>query len=156
MTTLVRSYASVFLGFPHRTTRNYKALLKSIGGEIFNKDHKLEMYYVSAYAHYKLEYFFRSGVLNSNLKPARYHLLYLFRLIINKTPLPRPNSHEMSRYCETLMTALWDDTIVKQTFIEAARIINEVANGNLDNDNIRTEPFTKQVELAISNQVNRT
>ena len=49
MTTLVRAYASLFLGFPHRTTRNYKALLKSVGSEIFNKDHRLEMYYVSAY-----------------------------------------------------------------------------------------------------------
>src|SRR5690606_8454901 len=43
MTTLVRSYASMFLGFPHRTTRNYKALLRSIGTDIFNKDHRLEM-----------------------------------------------------------------------------------------------------------------
>lgn len=152
MTTLVRAYASLFLGFPHRTTRNYKALLKSIGGEIFNKDHKLDMYYVSAYAHYKLEYMFRSGVLNSNLKPARYHLLYLFRLLIGGSVLPRPNSHEMGKYCKVLMDALWDDAIVKQTFIDAAAIINEVSAGNLDNDNIRTEPFTKQVEAAIESR----
>lgn len=81
MTTLVRAYASLFLGVPHRTTRNYKALLKSIGSDIFNKDHRLEMYYVAAYAHYKLEYLFRSGIINANLKPARYHILYLFRLL---------------------------------------------------------------------------
>jgi AIPR protein len=151
MTTLVRAYASLFLGYPHRTTRNYKALLKSIGGEIFNKDHRLEMYYVSAYAHYKLEYLFRSGVINSNLKPARYHLLYVFRLISGTSNLPRPNSHDMGRYCDSLMNVLWDEA-VKQKFLEAATIINQVANGNLDNDNIRTEPFTKRVEIAVTSR----
>lgn len=151
MTILVRSYASLFLGFPHRTTRNYKALLKSISTDIFHKDHKLEMYYVSAYAHYKLEYLFRSGIINSDLKPARYHLLYLFRLLSNNTSLPRPNSHEMARYCETLTTILWDDNEVKTKFQVAAKIIYEVANGNLHSDNIRTEPFTKLVEQAVKN-----
>ncbi|MCF8277019.1 MAG: AIPR family protein [Flavobacteriales bacterium] len=146
MTTLVRAFASLFLGFPHRTTRNYKALLKSINTDIFHKDHKLEMYYVSAYAHYKLEYFFRSGVINSDLKPARYHLLYLFRLLTNSTTPPRPNSNEMTRYCSSLTDVLWDDAAVRAKFLEAATLIYRVANGNLHNDNIRTEPFTKLVE----------
>jgi hypothetical protein len=150
MTTLVKAYSSFFLGFPHRTSRNYKALLKLIGGEIFNKDHKLEMYYVSAFAHYKLEYLFRSGIVSSKMKSARYHLLYLFRLLVNNTSLPRPNSHEMGRYCETIMAALWDDNIVKQKFTEAATIIDQIAGGNFHNDNIRTEPFTKKVEQSVN------
>ena len=149
MTTLVKAYASLFLGYPHRTSRNYKALLKLIGGEIFHKDHKLEMYYVSAYAHYKLEYLFRSGAINSKMKSARYHLLYLFRLLTINTEMPKANSHEMGRYCETLMKALWDDNLVKQRFIEAASIIDNIAGGNFHNDNIRTEPFTKKIEQAL-------
>ena len=154
MTTLVKAYASFFLGFPHRTSRNYKALLKLIGDEIiFNKEHKLEMYYVAAYAHYKLEYLFRSGAINSKMKSARYHLLFAFRLLVDNSRLPRPNSHEMRRYCETLMTALWDDNIVKLKFSEAANIIDQVAVGNFHNDNIRTEPFTKKVELVLNQRL---
>lgn len=153
MTMLVRAYASLFLGFPHRTTRNYKALLKSVGSDIFNKDHCLEMYYVSAFAHYKLEYFFRSGVISANLKPARYHLLYLFRLLTNNTEMPRPNSHEMARFCSTLTTVLWDDALVRQKFLEAANIVKEVSSNNLHRDNIRTEPFTEQIkQAALSSQ----
>ena len=148
MTMLVRAYASIFLGFPHRTTRNYKALLKSIGGEIFHKDHRLEMYYVSAYAHYKLEYLFRSGVIPAILKPARYHLLFLFRLLTNNTPLPRPNSHDMAKYCETLTNVLWDDTLIRQTFLDAATIVLQVSDNNLHRDNIRTEPFTESIRKA--------
>lgn len=149
MTTLVRAYASVFLGFPHRTTRNYKALLRSIGSDIFNKDHRLEMYYVSAYAHYKLEYLFRNGVVPSTLKPARYHLLYLFRILSNNNPLPRANSHDMGRYCETLNAVLWDDNLVRQRFVEAADIILRVSANNLHRDNIRTEPFTELITQAV-------
>jgi hypothetical protein len=153
MTTLVRAYASLFLGFPHRTTRNYKALLKSVGNEIFHKDHRLEMYYVSAYAHYKLEYLFRSGVIASALKPARYHILYLFRLLTNNAPLPKPNSHEMARYCDTLTAVLWDDNLVRQKFVDAADIVIKVSGNNLHRDNIRTEPFTDLIKKAVPTQV---
>ena len=41
MRTLVRAFASVFLELPHRTTRNYKALLKTVGADIFNPTHCL-------------------------------------------------------------------------------------------------------------------
>jgi len=148
MTTLVRAYASMFLGFPHRTTRNYKALLRSVGSDIFHKDHRLEMHYVSAYAHYKLEYLFRSGVIAPALKPARYHLLYLFRLLTNQTPLPRPNSRDMARYCDTLTAVLWDDNLVRQKFVDAVAIVLQVSANNLHRDNIRTEPFTELIKQA--------
>lgn len=153
MTTLVRAYASLFLSFPHRTTRNYKALLKSVGSEIFNKDHRLEMYYVSAYAYYKLEYLFRSGVIVAALKPARYHLLFLFRLLVNNSQLPRPNSHEMSRYCDSLTAVLWNDNLVRQKFVEAAEIVLRVSGNNLHRDNIRTEPFTELIKQSAPQQV---
>lgn len=156
MTTLVRAYASMFLGFPHRTTRNYKALLRSIGNEIFNKEHKLEMYYVSAYAYYKLEYLFRSGAINSALKPARYHLIYLFRSLVNNTALPRPNSNEMARYCQTIMDALWDENVAKTKFVEAANLITQTAGNNLHRDNIRTEPFTDLIAAALSQHNSQT
>src|SRR5262249_30788332 len=81
MTTLVRAFASIFLNRPHSTTRNYKALLKGVGTEIFNKNHRLEPYYVAAYAHYKLEFLFRNQTLPSELKPSRYHMMLGFRIL---------------------------------------------------------------------------
>lgn len=149
MTNLVRSFASMFLEFPHRTTRNYKALLRSVGTDIFAADHKLEMYYVSAYAFYKLEYLFRSGIIGAQFKPARYHLLFIFRLLANTSKLPRFNSHDMGRYCDELMKILWDDNEVKAKFIEAAQIIEEVTGGDLDRDYIRTEPFTDKIKQKL-------
>lgn len=142
MRTLVRSFAAIFLEFPHRTTRNYKALLNSVGTDIFHPEHKLLPYYIAAYAHYRLEFLFRNQSLPSELKPARYHLLLAFRLLTSVDSLPRFNSHDMDRYCESLKVALWDDACSRSRFDAAAIHVRAVAAGNLHRDNIRTEPFT--------------
>lgn len=145
MTTLVRSFASVFLDLPHRTTRNYKALLKSIGSNIFKKDHKLEPYYIAAFSQYRLEYLFRSGVINTELKAARYHLLMCFRHLATDCQIPPYNSRRMVTYCNNLMDVLWNDEKYTAIFLHAEEIVRKVAEDNLHRDNIRTEPFTKKI-----------
>ncbi len=142
MTTLVRAFASIFLERPHRTTRNYKALLKSVGTEIFAQDHRLEPYYVAAFANYRLEFLFRNQLLPSDLKPARYHVLLAFRIMSNPAQLPRFNSNEMRRYCEELMALLWEDDAIRERFERAAIEVRSVSGGNLHRDNVRTESFT--------------
>jgi hypothetical protein len=95
---LIRAYAAMLLGEPHRTTKNYAALLDQVGKEIFGKDHRLEPYYLAALALYRLEYFFRNQLLSAKYKPARYHILFAARLLLDPRPLPRANSHEMERF----------------------------------------------------------
>lgn len=142
MTTLVRSFASIFQELPHRTTRNYKTLLKNIGDDIFNSEHKLEIYYLSALAHYRLDYLYRSQTIAADLKPARYHLLLGFRLLNAERNLPRLNSHDMARYCNSLLDILWDDNRFAGSFIQCAQIVRDISAGNLHRDNIRSEAFT--------------
>ena len=62
--------------------------------------------------------------------------------------MPRPNSHDMARFCQTIMNALWDDNIARQKFVEAADLITQKAENNLHRDNIRTEPFTELITTA--------
>jgi hypothetical protein len=149
MTALVRAFAAIFRGMPHRTTRNYKALLRGVGTDIFNKDHRLEPYYVAAFAHYRLEFLFRNQLLPTELKPARYHLLLAYRILAGGEPLPPMNSHEMERYCSGLMDSLWDDDASKAHFENAVAHVRAVAAGNLHRDNIRTEPFTEGLLLEL-------
>ncbi len=143
MTSLVRSFASFFLERPHGTTRNFRALLKLIGSEIFNKDHRLEPYYLTAFAHYRLDFLFRNQAIDPALKAARYHLLLAYRLIKSKEKIPRMNSHEMIRYCDAILADLWDDDKSKADFELAVTHVRTIANGNLHRDNIRTEAFTE-------------
>ncbi|MEK6640602.1 MAG: AIPR family protein [Nitrospirota bacterium] len=153
MTILVRAFASMFLQLPHRTTRNYGALLKSVGTEIFNRDHRLEPYYVSAYAHYRLDYLFRNQTIESELKPARYHMLLAYRILAHNEHTPRMNSHEMERYCNVLMESLWDDDASRVLFENAADRVRMVAAGNLHRDNIRTEPFTNSLLSLLASKI---
>lgn len=145
MRTLVRAFAAVFLEQPHRTTRNYKALLGSVGTDIFNKEHRLEPYYGAAYAHYRLEFLFRNQLMPSELKPARYHLLLAYRVLAGCGLLPPLNSKDIKTVCEGLMETLWEDGVSLAFFEEAAERVMGVAAGNLHRDNIRTEPFTKKL-----------
>lgn len=151
MTALVRAFAAIFRGLPHRTTRNYKALLRGVGTDIFNKDHRLEPYYVAAFAHYRLEFLFRNQSLPAELKPARYHLLLAYRILVNGEALPAMNSHEMVRYCSVLMDMLWDDDASRAHFANAEAHVRAVAAGNLHRDNIRTEPFTEALLQRLRN-----
>lgn len=153
MTTLVRAFASMYLKLPHRTTRNYRALLRSVGTEIFNKDHRLEPYYVSAYANYRLEYLFRNQTVASELKPARYHMLLAYRVLAHNETTPRMNSHEMERYSAVLLDTLWDDDISRGLFLSAAERVTAVAAGNLHRDNIRTEPFTDSLLTTMGSRL---
>jgi len=152
MTMLVRAFASMFLKLPHRTTRNYKTLLQQIGTDIFNKEHRLEPYYVSAFAHYRLEYLFRNQTIGAILKPARYHVLLAFRLLTQPDDPPPMNSHLMEKYCATISETLWDEDKCRDTFVTAAKHVEAVASGNLHRDNIRTEPFTKALLVNSSSK----
>ena len=142
---LVRSFAAMFLNEPHRTTRNYRGLRARIGSSIFGKGHKSEPYYCSAFALYKLESLFRSKKLEPKFKPARFHILLAARMLAKGIEPPNIQSNEMERYCKSLMDVLWDPKSAEELIIRAASIIEQVAAGNFQRDNIRTEPFTRKV-----------
>jgi hypothetical protein len=150
ITNLVRSFASMFLRIPQRTTRNYKSLLKQMGTEIFGPEHRLEAYYVAAFAQYKLEYYFRTSAIPADLKPARFQILLAYKMLVQPAVLPRMNSHDMQHYCEVIMEDLWDDASVREHFQRAAGHVRAVANGNLYRDNIHTEQFTNALLAHIA------
>ena len=142
---MIRAFAAMFLEEPHRTTRNYASLASKVGKEIFVKGDREEPYYTAAFALYKLEYFFRSGRLESKYKPARFHILLAARILANPESLPRMNSREMEKYCLQIMNILWDPIRADELIVQAAKIVELAAAGDFHRDNIRTEPFTAKV-----------
>ena len=142
---LIRAYAALLLEEPHRTTRTFRTLLGYVGNRIFASDHRLEPYYLAASALYRLEFLFRNGEVDPKFKAARYHILMAIRLLGSPCRLPRANSHEMARFCEKILDVLWNPTDAAALVRRAVDVVDAVAAGNLHRDNIRTEPFTKQV-----------
>jgi hypothetical protein len=144
---VIRAFAAMFLGEPHRTTRNYAALRAKVGAEIFGKDHRLEPYYVAAFALYRLESLFCTATLDPKYKVTRYHLLLTMRLLGNPAPLPQYfNSHDMERYCAVLRDILWDDQSTFALIDRSIEIINGAAEDDFARDNIRIEGFTNKVK----------
>lgn len=140
--TMVRTFAAMFLGEPHRTTRSYKSLKERLGVDIYAASHRLEPYYCAALASYRLDVLFRSQRLEAKYKPARYHILLAARLLMDPTQLPPMNSHEMEKRCARFADVLTDQSRADDLLIKAASIVDEVAGGDFHRDNIRTQPFT--------------
>ena len=151
--TLVRAVGSMFMEVPHQTIRRYQSLRESIGRDIFAKGQRLEPYYVSALALYKLEVNFRMERLDRKLMPARFHILLAMRYLANPAQKPRMNSYEMEKYCDEIKNILWDNAKADALCAKAAKIVEKVANGNLKNDNVRTQPFTEGVIALCKKEV---
>lgn len=145
---LIRSYAAVVLEEPHRTTRNFRALLERVGTTVFGAEHRLEPYYMAASALYRLEYMFRAGTVQARYKPARYHIMLAARLLQSPDRWPPPNSREAARRADEFASALWDGPQADALFTRAVAKVDEIAQGNFHRDNIRTQPFTESLVRA--------
>ena len=144
---LVRAYASMFLNEPWRAGRYYKELQKLRRNDIFQSTHSPYPYYVSAVAAYRLDFFFRNGLLDVKYKPARYQLLMAIRILIHgDARLPIGDRH-IDRYCTTIADVMWDaqagPALVSNLLpaLDAAVATTE-PDGVLDRDTVRTQQFT--------------
>jgi hypothetical protein len=146
----------MLLAEPHRTARSYKLLDAQVGDKIFAEGHKLDQYYTSAFALYKLEYMFRNQRIDRIYRNSRFQILLAARLIYNSESLPRMNSREMERYCAGLNRILWDQEAADSLFIRAAGAVHKAAQGNLERDNIHTQPFTEKLIAQIVSAPNST
>ncbi|WP_394847385.1 AIPR family protein [Pendulispora brunnea] len=141
MLQLVKAFGSMFLDEPHRVTRSPSAVIDKLGKDIFSPDHHPLPYYVSAFAHYKIESLFRNQVLEPRYKSARYHILMAVRHMAAKVEMPYLNSKKMESYCGPILNVLWDEESAVDTFVKAARKVDRLSGGDLDNDELRTQPF---------------
>lgn len=121
------SVVSMFYADPHSTHRYYGELLKSYtkSNKVFDENHNLLMYYVSALALYKVDLSMSQGVVSTNYHDYRHHLLLLLRVFFLKTDnLPAMNSNEMERKCKVIMASLKDTKKYELTLKQAIQVID--------------------------------
>lgn len=153
--TQIRSFAAMFLDEAHRAARYYSDLRAQVeSGKIFADDHKLEPYYVSAYAHYKLEFLFRNGQIPVQYKPARFHLLMIFRYLSAGADMPAMCANKMTRYANGIADLLWSDEDAARIFREATEVVDEALAGlPLTRDAVKTQVFTDSVKAAVKKAI---
>jgi cold shock CspA family protein len=118
-------FVAMFLNEPHSTHRYYGELLRSYSDRMFGETHLPLPYFVSGLALVTLEKLFASGGLARDLRPFRFHLLMLSKLLVEKDPLPPLNSRKMETYCQRIIEILDDPGGVTSVFEKAANIVTE-------------------------------
>jgi hypothetical protein len=98
-----------------------------------------------SFALYKLEYMVRNQRLDRGYRNARFQMLLAARLLYDSGQLPRMNSRDMEKYCSGLNAILWNAKRSEDLFEDAAKAVYKAAEGNLERDNIHTQPFTEKL-----------
>jgi cold shock CspA family protein len=119
-------FVAMFLNEPHSTHRYYGELLKSYEDRMFGESHLPIPYFAAGLALVTVERLFARAELERDLRPFRFHLLMIIRLLIDKEALPALNSRKMDAYCGRIISALDDETEARRVFARAADIVREV------------------------------
>jgi AIPR protein len=145
----IRAFVSMFLGEPHRG--HYpRSLSGNVGKTLFSRSHNPDPYFASAFAQYRLEYFFRNRSIDKRFKPARYHLLMAAARILQPEPIPNASANQVKGYCSRLLQQLTDDNKMVNAFKKASTIVDAArGKSELDRKLTKTLPFTRAFVKAL-------
>ncbi len=153
----IQCVVSMFLGEPQSTHRYYGELLRSNSSQIFQDTHDPEAYYLAAYGIFLIYQEFREGRIQQQMKPFRYHLLYLIGVLVGgDTGAAALRSGD--RRGEAILRGLRDLMADVEEFrirlAFAAGLIREaLASGNFAQEADRRREFTAAIKaLALRGQ----
>ncbi len=144
----MRAISATFLDAPHAAARYTQRLYDDVGASIFRDDHRLLPYLASAFAAYRLENAFRTG-LDPKYKPVRYHILMVFKYQLlggGSAPLTTAAADEEA--------AQIIDKVKSQEqlnlFRQAAEKIVEVGGGSVPTgDRLKRQGFTQELIRSL-------
>jgi hypothetical protein len=145
---IIKAFAGMFLNEAHRTTKNYKLVKAKLGDQIFAKNQRLEPYYASALALYRVEAAFKGKRIQARLKPARFQILMAIRILSAGYEMPAFTANKIEKYCDSIVAALKDLATAEETIQNAVGVVDTATAGNYIRDNIRSETFTESVIKA--------
>jgi len=151
----IKSFAAMFLDNPHSVTSFFGVIVRRLNegkSPVFNKDHSYIPYYTSAYAYYKLEAQFRKRVIDTQYKKVRFHILMIFRMIINRESVPPLNSNRrMEQFCRPILDILNNEEQALIHFNICIDIINNADFDHLDKQDVKLLSKTKNLIEAVNN-----
>ena len=148
LTTLIKSYVTMFLDEPHSTHRYYGELLNSYQGKLFCENDKPILYYTAAWCLHKIDKALSSDNKYASIRKYRFHILLLIAHLAAKRPRPfHASSNESERYCSAICNAVNDEERFRKLMAKAVEItiatlksMPSQQNGN--NGLLRRKEFT--------------
>lgn len=145
----IKSFAAMFLDEPHNVTSFFGLIVRRLNegkASIFGDDHAYSPYYLSAFAYYKLEVHFRRNNIDKSYKKVRFHIIMLFRHLMEQEAVPVFNStKKMDRYCHELLNILKDDNKSLKAFIKCIDVIDKAEFNINDKQDLKLVSKTKNL-----------
>lgn len=155
--TLLRSIAATFGDEPHIATGYGRTLVQQLGGEgqggrrkfLRDADEPI-VYYAAAALYYRLDLYFKTGRIDSQFKPARWHILNLSRRIILDGPVPDFSDRKVRHWVKPLIDIVWKDDIEK-VFSRAVSVV-EGADLEMNRLKLRSSAVTAELVKGLDRQ----
>ncbi|HFE9683933.1 TPA: AIPR family protein [Clostridium perfringens] len=149
----LKAFTSMFLDEPNKSSRFYGEALKNVGKKVFLENHKHIYYYTSAYALFKLEYYFTNNLIDKKYKKFEYFLLCILKYLIVKEKTPRFNQNNSEAYCNKILSVLYDENKCRQAIINAIRIIDICVTNLSDTEVTKRSSLMEKCKRAINDRV---
>lgn len=121
----IKAFAAAFLNVPHAVSGYYGTIAKRFRGKMFDVNHKYSPYYSSALCYYKLESYFKSGMIDKKYKKIRFHLIMLARMIAMGVDLPPLNSSRIEKLCDNFISKMNQELTCLELFNSAINIFEK-------------------------------
>ena len=128
--------------------RATKHLEFALGKNSFSKSDKLDPYFLSALAAYRLEVQLRTKALRA-YKSARYHMILAMRFLMDPLSLPPMNANAMEKRCASMIAVLSDESKANDLIQKAKAVIDKVCGGDLSRDSVRTIATTEAITKML-------
>ena len=154
------SVMSMFFNEPHSVHRYYGELLRSNASRVFQTDHKLIMYYTSAWTLHRIEEGIREGQIDSKWRKYRYHLLLLIQTYLRllkrmKEPV-RPNSKDMEFLCKSILDTVNDNVklgaVLRFLVTVLSKALIELETDDKRNPPTRLKEFTQHILSLLAEE----
>lgn len=157
ISTQTKAFISMMMGEPHNVRGYYGSIMEHYNGKgkkIYSDDIHPAFYYTCALANYKLDEMFCYHLIDRKYKKVRFHLLYAFRLMCEKSSLKSLNSNKSQVYCDHLCEILCDKQKCAKAFEAAVTLLdNALKRAPNDTDGNRADLTNKIKQLMA--QVNK-
>lgn len=123
----IKTYVAMFLEEPHVVSGYFGKVYKERSGQIFQRNHKYEPYYLSGLTHYKFKTLINSKKIERKYNKARYHIFMLLRKIAEPNKKVDPSSNKIKEYSNNIIKFLKNDKECLKYFLKAIKIIDSSA-----------------------------
>lgn len=119
----IKDFVSMFVEKPYIVSGYYSKLLKGLGSEIFNNEHKILPYVCSALAYTRLIRLFNDKTIDEKLWRFRYHMVMLIKYFVTKQFPPRLDSKKSETYCQSIINVLLNDQKCREFYSEISQFL---------------------------------